>query len=337
MSGFAFAGTALAPKNPVAQPVAESDDFGRITLGSKFSEDLQSGYLDLVQGLHVERDSALFLSLRGTLDDSNQQIFSSGLGFRKLIEDPGVIIGANVFYDYIDSSAGNSFNQLGLGAEVLTTWVDARFNYYLPENDRKPTGSFTSTSTSTRSSGNYTSGGLIHRDLLRDTTTNTTTTFEQAFKGWNAEVGVLVPGVNKYFDLRLFAGAYGYDNPAGGRYEGFKARAEARVTRNITLDLEYWNDKELVGGNWVAGVRFTSAFDLGKLVHGQNPFKGGNAPASLRGRLDEQIIRSHRIMTGGSAPEPGDTNSNTSTDVISTTTQHPPSAPPPTGKPPQGS
>lgn len=333
----AAAGTSPAPaKNPVAPSVTEEPDFGRATLGAKFSDDLQSGYLDIVQGLHTGPNHALFLNLRGTLDDAEQQIFSGGLGFRTLLEDPGVILGANVFYDYIDSPAGNSFNQLGLGAEVLSQWVDARFNYYLPEDGRKETGVIRNTSSSLSKGDRYVRGGISQRDLLRTSTTTTTHLFEEAIEGWNAEVGFLVPGLNKYFDLRLFAGAYGYDNPAGGRFDGFKARAEARVTRNLTLDLEYWDDKELVGGNWVAGVRFSSAFDLGNLLQGQNPFRGNAAPAgSMRGRLDEMVIRSHRIMTGGSAPQPGDSSSTSTTETVGSTDRHsiPIAITPPTKKP----
>jgi hypothetical protein len=134
---------------------------------------------------------------------------------------------------------------------------------------------------------------------------------------------VLVPGVNKVFDLRLFAGAYGYDNPGGGDFSGFKARAEARVTQNLFLDLEYWDDKELVGGNWVAGVRFTSAFDLGQLVQGKNPFKSESAPATLRSRLNDQIMRSHRVMTMGSSRQAGDSSTDTKTQTVGTTDRRP--------------
>jgi len=120
-------------------PSAEAD-FGSITVGGKFSQDLQSGYLDAIQGLVVTQNQALFLDIRDTLDDSNQNLFSAGLGFRTLIDDPGVIVGGNVFYDNINSSSNNMFNELGLGAEVLSKWVDARFNYYLPEQGRKLIG-----------------------------------------------------------------------------------------------------------------------------------------------------------------------------------------------------
>lgn len=322
------AGTPAPAKNPVLEPLAETD-FGRITLGGKFSSDLSHTYVDVVQGLHVEGNSALFLSLRGSFDDHDQQEFSSGLAFRTLLEDPGVILGANVFYDYINSRADNDFNQLGLGAEVLSKWVDARFNYYLPESGRKQTGETVSSSSSTRLGSSYTSGAFINRDLLRDTSTTVTRTFEEGLQGWNAEIGFLVPGVNKYFDLRLFAGAYGYDNPGGSDYNGFKARAEARVTRNITLDVEYWNDEELVGGHWVAGARFTSAFDLGKLLQGRNPFKEDHpaAPSSLRDRLDEQIIRSHLIMTNSSSAQPGDSSTTTTTNNEGVGQQTPAPAP----------
>lgn len=326
-------------KNPISQPVAEPEEFGRITLGSKFSSDLSHGYLDIVQGLHVEQDSALFLSLRGSLDDHDQQELSSGLAFRTLLENPNVILGANVFYDYINSRADNDFNQLGLGAELLSEWVDARFNYYLPESGRKQTGEIVSSSSSTRLGGKYRSGGFIKRDLLRDTSTTVTRTFEEGLQGWNAEVGFLVPGVNKYFDLRLFAGAYGYDNTGGSDYNGFKARVEARVSRHITLDVEYWDDTALVGGHWVGGVRFTSAFDLGELIQGRNPFKETqpSTPTKLRNRLDEQIIRSHLIMTGGSSPQPSDSSTTTTTtnEGVGQQSQIPAPPPPETNKNPK--
>ena len=140
-AGALHAGTtAKAPLPPVTPP-PEEPSFGRVTLGGKFAEDLQSGYLDTVIGLSTGDSHAFFLNLRGTMDDSNQEIFNAGLGFRYLLEDPGVILGANVFYDHNNSAAGNNFDQLGLGAEVLSKWVDARFNYYLPQNDTKSVGS----------------------------------------------------------------------------------------------------------------------------------------------------------------------------------------------------
>jgi len=319
----------LPPEEPV---------FGRATLGGKFSDDLQSGYLDAVLGLSVNDNHALFLNLRGTLDDSDQEIFNAGLGFRVLLEDPGIILGANAYYDYINSSAGNQFNQFGFGAEVLSKWVDARFNYYLPEDGAKSSGSVTRSTTRRIKGDRVRQGNRIVQEYFRETTTTRIDYFEVALQGWNAEVGFLVPGIEKFVELRLFAGAYGYDNPVGGDFEGVKARAEARLTDWLTLDFEYWDDKELVGGNWVAGFRVSHPFDLGALLSGQNPFRKGPPAAdipssrSLRDRMDEMVIRSHRIYTTGSSPS-SNTSSSEEFDGSETvgSVAPPPPPPPPAG------
>jgi len=187
----------------------------------------------------------------------------------------------------------------------------------------------------TRTGPVYTNGAFTQRDVFRDTTTSITRLFEQAVQGWNAEIGFLVPGVEQYFDLRLFGGAYGYDNPGGGRFDGFKGRAEARLTRHVTLEIEYWDDSKLVGGHWVAGVAFHAPFDFGKLLQGRNPFQEEHpAPMrSLSSRMDEMLIRSHRVMTDPSSPQPGDTTTTTTTQKIGVTDVTPitPPSPPPQG------
>lgn len=337
-----FAGTPAKAPDPVLPP--PEDTFGRATLGGKFSDDLQSGYLDAVLGLSVNDNHALFLNLRGILDDSDQEIFNAGLGLRVLLEDPGIILGANVYYDYIGSSGGNQFNQLGFGAEMLSKWVDVRFNYYLPEDGAKSTGSVTTTSTKRVKGDVVRRGNRMVQEYFNQTTVTRIDYFEEALKGWNAEVGFLVPGVEKFVELRLFAGAYGYDNPTGGDFEGFKARAEARLTDWLTLDFEYWDDKELVGGNWVAGFRVSHPFDLGALLSGKNPFHKG-APAadlpssrSLRDRMDEMVMRSHRVYTTGGTPSSSTSGSESYAGSDTVGTIAPPPPPPPSDggeKPPQ--
>lgn len=329
----------------ISTPV-EPDSFGRLTLGGKFSEDLQSGYLDMLSGLYRSDNSALFINLRGTLDDNDQQLFSVGLGYRYLIEDPGIIIGANVYYDYLDSTFGNEINQLGFGAEILTKWVDARFNYYLPESGRELVRTFQTTGTS-KSVGPLTATPTAFTRPFR--TTSTTTTFgifEEGLEGWNAEAGVLIPGLDEYFELRIFAGGYSYQDPKGGDIAGFKARAEARVTEGITLDLEYWEDEELVGGNWVGGVRVSLPFDIGKLFTGGNPFEGAGETFSrvgqkpLRARMDQFVHRSHRIQTGTTSPQPIGSSTTTNSGILSTDRDMPPVTKPPTsggGRPPEQS
>jgi Inverse autotransporter, beta-domain len=341
---FALSATAGQPDTTgkLAKAMTEVEPFGKLTLGGKSAEDLQSGYLDVLSGLYRTDNAALFLNLRGTFDDNDQQVYSVGLGFRYLIEDPGIILGANAYYDHVDSAFSNGINQFGFGAEVLTKWVDARFNYYLPENDRHLVRTFSVPNTVQTAGPLQLNGNQFQRQVNTTTTTTTFGIFEQGLEGWNAEAGVLVPGLESWMELRLFAGAYNYQDPKGGDIGGFKARAEARVTEGITLDLEYWEDEELVGGNWVGGVRVSLPFDVGALFTGRNPFEGaGDAfrpigSRSMRSRMDEMVIRSHRIQTNLTSPEPLGTTTNTSTKTLSTTRSViPPVTAPPTGGSPE--
>lgn len=337
-----FAGGPPSGKKTVLPP--EPDSFGRLSLGAKFSDDIQSGYLDALSGIYHTDNAALFLNLRGTLDDNNQQLFSVGLGVRYLIEDPGIILGANVYYDYVDGAFGTEISQLGLGAEILTKWVDARFNYYLPESKRELVRTFTTSGTS-RSFGPLTATPTAFTRPFRTTTTSTTFgIFEEGLEGWNAEAGVLIPGLDEYFEMRIFAGGYSFQDPKGGSIAGFKARAEARVTEGVTLDLEYWEDEELVGGNWVGGVRVSLPFDIGKLFTGGNPFEGagdtfravGRKP--LRARMDQFVHRSHRVHTGLTGPQKISTTTTVNSGILSTDREMPPVTLPPTtgGGSPEG-
>lgn len=282
---------------------------GSITLGAQFSEHATGGYLDSVTGLWAsrERDSFLFFNSRYHLEDNDQFISSAGLGFRRMILGGRAILGGNVYWDSIRSARDNDFDQLGFGVEVLTKWVDARFNYYLPEDDRYETGRSTRRETN-RSVG---VGGI------RETTvTEHFRRYEAGLEGYNAEIGFLVPGVDRYADVRLYAGYYHYDNPFGGDYEGFKARVEARVLQGVTFDLEYWDDEELNGGNWTGGVRVSVPFSLANLFTGKNPFEGAEDTfkpyrRELKDRMGEMVMRSHRIQT----VESGDILSNRSIDT----------------------
>jgi hypothetical protein len=157
--------TVVKGETPVEEP-----SYGRLTLGAKFAEDLQSGYVDVLNGGFLGPNTALFVNLRATFDDNSQQLLSGGLGIRHLFEDPGIIVGANVYYDYLDTAYGNSINQLGFGAEILTQWVDARFNYYLPENDRFLVRDFDVVSRDRSTGPEFSNGNSLQRNLTTSTT-----------------------------------------------------------------------------------------------------------------------------------------------------------------------
>lgn len=278
---------------------------GSFTLGAMFSEDATGLYINNSLGIWAseQRDAYLFLNTGYHWEDNDQDIISTGLGFRKMF-GKDVIVGANVYYDALDSQHGNRIDQLGLGVEVLTRWVDARFNYYIPEGDI-----FEVSRSSTRS----TRRGLVPGGLLKTTRTASFSTYEGGLEGFNGEIGFLIPGLDKYAEVRAFVGGYHYDNPFGGDFEGFKGRVEARFLRGVTANVEYWDDEELIGGHWTAEVAVTVPFSFYNLFTGRNPFEGaGEAfkplPRSVEDRLADPVDRSHRIQTVTSGKVPTGTS-----------------------------
>ena len=71
---------------------------------------------------------------RGSLKDEGETEGNVGVGFRHLLGEGSAIVGANVYYDHRQSKFGNSWSQWGAGLEFLSNWVDARVNYYQPED-----------------------------------------------------------------------------------------------------------------------------------------------------------------------------------------------------------
>lgn len=288
------------------------DPSGDITLGAQFSEKLSGVYFDAVTGIWASqnRGSFLFLDGRYHYEDDGQFISSTGLGFRQLVPGHDIILGANFFYDSIHSEYENDFKQYGFGVEMLTRWVDARFNYYLPENDRYEI----SRSSSHRSHTDIGGDAVVHSERRLDFKK-----FETSLEGYNAEVGVLIPGLDKFAEVRAYAGYYHYNNPFGSDFDGFKARIEARVLRGVTAGVEYWDDAELMGGHWTASVAVSVPFSTYNLLTGRNPFEGAGEyfkplPRPFSSRMSDMVERSHRIQTTTSGNVPS--GSSTSRKII---------------------
>lgn len=301
----------------IIAPPEEKDPLGMVTLGGKVSSELSSVYLDGIMHLWSPGNFFLFLDTRSTLDSESQYLSSYGLGGRYLFPDQDVILGFNAFYDSIESQRGNNFDQLGLGAEILTHWVDARFNYYLPEDsryevERSSSRSFDRDTTSVFRNRIGPNRILLQQQVSVHDRRSTTKRYEFAIEGWNAEVGFLIPGLDRYMETRLFAGAYGY-----GDAVGFKGRLEARPLPGVIANVEYWEDRKLMGGHWTGELAVSVPFSIFNLAKGRNPFEGFTdsfrpRQREFRERMSDIIIRSHRVMTDSqSTTTSSNTNSGT--------------------------
>jgi hypothetical protein len=338
----AIAGRPISELQPKSiSETNSSSRAGSLSLGWKSSEDLQGGYVDFFNPVWNANIANVFFNGRVALEGNSQEVYSIGSGFRYLLPNHEVIFGANAYYDSIASEHGHDFNQFGFGAEVLTRWVDARFNYYLPDGDQVPLDRDTHTAVEAKESDQVLNGSLFSRTITETVTRQTLSRFEAALEGWNAEAGVLIPGLERFCEVRLFAGYYHYDNPFDGDFEGWKARIEARPLPGLTVGIEYWEDEGLNGGHWTGEVRVSVPFDLHCLARGQNPFVGAAEAFrprqhDFRERIGEYVVRSHRIKTVTSEPQLIDVRRESESRVLLFVdpNSNPPAPPPPPPPPP---
>ncbi|WP_157210953.1 inverse autotransporter beta domain-containing protein [Verrucomicrobium spinosum] len=260
--------------------------------------------------------SVLFIEPYVSYGEGGEIASSLGLGFRHLFGsqpltalsanntaqagflDEGVFVGSSVFVDMLDTEANNQFWQLGVGIEAGTRYVEVRGNYYIPLSDKQlaeetrtretiRNSRSRSTSYLTGVSDPYATGNTIAQDAAfttRTTTTTYTTTIERLFRryeegmeGWDAEVAVLVPGLDRYLDVRVIGGYYSFDNqPFGpqqggtGNVEGWKAGLELRPVPAVILTGTWYEDARLTGSDWTVGVQLQIPFEAGDLGDGKN-------------------------------------------------------------------
>lgn len=258
----------------------------QVVLSSYVGDGHAEGYIDLLIPLLQNDNGMLFLYPRFGMSSDVNSGYSMGLGARHYLPAIDAIIGANVFYDRYASPNDNYYNQISLGLEVLTRWVDARFNYYIPDSspnmiDSQNVRSRTQTQSASSSWGEPFATGYTIRQPFTTTTRTTTTTvnqlferFEDTMQGYDAEIGVLTPWLERYVALRWFAGYYNFDNSYGDDLSGFKGRAELRFSSKLAIDATYYQDEEITGGNWLFGFRMSIPVFMENLADGRSPFEG---------------------------------------------------------------
>ena len=172
---------------------------GALTVGGRFGEGGYSqGSLDILAPVFRTGNGLVFVNPRGTIGDGSRQEVNLGLGYRHLFPDSKMILGGNVYYDSAWSLNDNQFDQLGMGVEMLTQWVDARFNYYLPEDTTMATDGKPATWTDP-----YAQNHGIFQEYY--------SYVERAREGWDAEIGARLPYIDRFADTRIFVGYHDFD------------------------------------------------------------------------------------------------------------------------------
>ena len=291
-----------------------------LTGGGRMGDGVSEGFGDLVAPVLLLKSGLVFVNPRASYTDESAEEYNLGVGYRHLLAPKNLILGANVYYDYRETERDSRFHQVGFGLEILSEWVDARANYYLPDDEKETVNEFdvetVTQSTTYRNSGwsaPYATGNAIVQDNLTLKTISTTTTkqhfeqYEEAMEGWDCEVGVRlpIPVVMDHADVKVFGGYYAFNASFGDDdIRGFKGRFEVRALPSVYLDAEFYEDRDLTGSDYFIGARVRVPFDVGNISKGRNPFAGtlaGFVPSSRRApfssRLTEMVMRDLHIRT----------------------------------------
>jgi hypothetical protein len=264
---------------------------GLLSVGGQFSHHMSGFYVDTMTGLYSTQDgnNVLFLDSRYNYEDIGQLNSQTGVVFRHKVAGRDLIVGANAYYDSINSFRGTDFDQAGFGVEFLSRWIDGRFNYYLPEDKNYTVERFHRRDVKEVAGGEF----LRRRSFSQ---------YESGLEGFESEIGFLIPKLDRYAEVRVFAGYYHFNNPFGSDYEGFKARIEAHLLPGLIANVSYFDDTALMGGHWTADLRASVPFSLLRVMHGQNPFYGFTdalrpRPREFCERMSDMVIREHRVQT----------------------------------------
>ena len=122
-----------------------------------------------------ENTNSAFFNQNTLTHSKDEQTINFGLGYRTLLNNDKLLLGANIFYDY---AFDDNHRRIGAGVEAISSVFDLRGNIYEAESD------------------------IV---TLTDGST------EEALDGWDARLDYHIP---VGFDLRLFGTYFDWENKA---------------------------------------------------------------------------------------------------------------------------
>jgi len=301
------------------QPVAarESRTFeweAPVTLGIFSGDEGVFGQADLFLPFYRYDKGLLFFSPRVSASDNQQEEVNIGIGVRHLIDARcPFILGANLYYDGRWSRYNNRFDQLGVGLELLSSRIDLRANYYLPEQDKYRIDSVRTETVTQRERvsqvydnwfepyaensqilQDYGERMTTRRTLITETSWQVFDRYEAALEGFDAEVGWRMPWLEDWADTRLFVGYQYFDNPFGDDFKGAKGRMEVRLFNDLlTFDAHLYEDEDLNLTDYLVGARLRLPLGLPGVKPSWRQGDGGD----LSARLTEMVMRDPKIQT----------------------------------------
>lgn len=214
-------------------------------------------YFETVQPLYQDSDkqNTCFIQPRYSLE-SGDSAYNLGLGYRRLLYDNSVLIGANSFYDYEDD---DRHYRIGFGLETFINQVELRANSYI---------------------------GLSDERLVSET--GSTKIYEKAVDGFDGEFGIPLPYMNW---IKVYGGGYWYNYERFKNKEGWRIRSEFKPFKYTAINLITYDDNK--GDPEVrVDARVTIPFDV---LYGKTKEKLCNIGFSKEG-YPEKVDHSHRTL-----------------------------------------
>ena len=164
-----------------------------------------------VNKLTEDTTSAFFNQNTVSIHDNDQTV-NFGLGYRNLLNDDKLMLGANLFFDY---SFDNAHQRNGLGIEAISSVFSLRGNYY---------------------------------DATSGIQTVTETTTEEAMDGWDTRFDYHLP---LSYNVSVFAGLFEFENSAGTlKVEGEKLGLAGNIGKT-NFEAGYIDDNKIGDGAYV--------------------------------------------------------------------------------------
>ena len=273
-----------------AETNASPDRPASLSLGGRFSGDVQEFFVDLRAPIAGSARRVLLLNPRASFLEDREQELNLGLVVRHMTANEKAILGANLFYDGRWTASDNYFGQVGAGVEALTRHLDFRANYYYPVNDPEAVA----TSRDTVIEETLESGRTVGREI-----TSTYTEFEEALEGADIEAGLWIPGLSDHLPTAVFVGYYYFMPDHLDDLHGAWLRLECRPRSWLTLNAEWFDDKPLNGTDYFVGFKVHAPLAFWKK---SSWTRATEAPRTLEGRMTEMVVRDFRIRTIRTGP-----------------------------------
>ena len=265
-----------------SQPAALADrasTWGRLTLGSRHHEVDQQFLVDALVPVWRNHHTLFAGTVRGSFVESREQQFGGGLVLRHVTLGENLLLGLHVSGDRKRAASGNAFRQVGGGLEVLSAWVDLRANYYYPLTDRQIVDAAdVRWDCDACPNGERGNGVPVF--------------YEEALEGVDGELGVWIPWVDQWVPTAVYFGYARFSREHGDALEGFQGRLESRLHPNLTLDVNWYENRNVQGADYYAGLRFQMPLDFWNGWRYEKP-----RSREVRYRMEDMIQREWQVHT----------------------------------------